>query len=100
MENNGILLDLHSNRGAIGYGIEAFNSRNPLAWPSFATAADVEGFSPTVIRVNECDPLRDEGINFYRLLRDGPDRRRPAARCGRVKAVSPRGPPLPVTASP
>ena len=67
-ENNGILLDLHNNRGAIGYGIEAFTDRNPLAWPSFATAADVEGFPPTVISVNECDPLRDEGINFYRLL--------------------------------
>jgi acetyl esterase len=67
-ENNGILLDLHNNRGAIGYGIEAFDERNPLAWPSFATAADVEGFPPTVISVNECDPLRDEGINFYRLL--------------------------------
>jgi len=57
-----------SNRGAIGYGIEAFTERNPLAWPSFATPADVEGFPPTVISVNECDPLRDEGINFYRLL--------------------------------
>jgi acetyl esterase/lipase len=67
-ENNGILLDLHSNRGAVGYGIEAFTERNPLAWPSFATVRDVEGFPPTVISVNECDPLRDEGINFYRLL--------------------------------
>ena len=67
-ENNGILLDLHHNRGAIGYGIEAFNDRNPLAWPSFATVQDVQGFPPTVISVNECDPLRDEGINFYRLL--------------------------------
>jgi acetyl esterase/lipase len=67
-ENNGILLDLHSNRGAVGYGIEAFNERNPLAWPSFAAADDVAGFPPTVISVNECDPLRDEGINFYRLL--------------------------------
>jgi acetyl esterase len=67
-ENNGILLDLHSNRGAVGYGIEAFNERNPLAWPSFAAAGDVAGFPPTVISVNECDPLRDEGINFYRLL--------------------------------
>jgi len=35
-ENNGILLDLHSNRGAMGYGIEAFNARDPLAWPAFA----------------------------------------------------------------
>jgi acetyl esterase len=68
VENNGILLDLHSNRGAMGYGIDAFNARDPLAWPSFATVDDVEGFPPTVINVNECDPLRDEGINFYRLL--------------------------------
>jgi acetyl esterase/lipase len=67
-ENNGILLDLHNNRGAMGYGIEAFDQRNPLAWPSFATVEDVAGFPPTVISVNECDPLRDEGINFYRLL--------------------------------
>src|SRR3984957_10204009 len=67
-ENNGLLLDLHSNRGAMGYGIEAFNARNPLAWPAFATAEDVKGLPPTVISVNECDPLRDEGIGFYRLL--------------------------------
>jgi acetyl esterase/lipase len=68
LDNNGILLDLHDNRGAVGYGIEAFDERNPLAWPSFATVDDVAGFPPTVISVNECDPLRDEGINFYRLL--------------------------------
>jgi acetyl esterase/lipase len=68
VENNGILLDLHNNRGAMGYGIEAFDERNPLAWPSFAAIEDIEGFPPTVINVNECDPLRDEGINFYRLL--------------------------------
>ncbi|HEX7760100.1 MAG TPA: alpha/beta hydrolase [Caulobacteraceae bacterium] len=67
-ENNGLLLDLHNNRGAMGYGIEAFNSRNPLAWPGFATVEDVAGLPPTVISVNECDPLRDEGVNFYRLL--------------------------------
>ena len=67
-ENNGILLDLHNNRGAMGYGIEAFNARDPLAWPAFATADDVKGLPPTVISVNECDPLRDEGIVFYRLL--------------------------------
>jgi acetyl esterase len=68
VENEGILLHLHNNRGAMGYGIEAFNEGNPLAWPSFATVDDVAGFPPTVINVNECDPLRDEGINFYRLL--------------------------------
>jgi acetyl esterase/lipase len=67
-ENNGILLDLHDNRGRLAYGIEAFEKRNPLAWPSFAIEDDVTGLVPTVISVNECDPLRDEGIEFYRLL--------------------------------
>ncbi len=71
-ENNGLLLDLHNNRGAMGYGIEEFKDGNPLAWPSFATEDDVRGLVPTVISVNECDPLRDEGIEFYRtLLRAG-----------------------------
>jgi acetyl esterase/lipase len=68
IENNGILLDLHNNRGPIGYGIEAYEAGNPLAWPSFATEDDVRGLVPTVVSVNECDPLRDEGIEFYRLL--------------------------------
>jgi acetyl esterase len=67
-ENNGILLDLHNNRGPLAYGIEAFDAKNPLAWPGLATSADVTGLPRTVISVNECDPLRDEGINFYRLL--------------------------------
>ena len=59
---------LANNRGAMGYGIEAFERQDPLAWPGFATVGDVEGFPPTVICVNEFDPLRDEGVNFYRLL--------------------------------
>jgi acetyl esterase len=67
-DNEGILISVHHNRGAMGYGIEAFRARDPLAWPSFAKAEDVKGLPPVVISVNECDPLRDEGINFYRLL--------------------------------
>ncbi|MEO5899892.1 MAG: alpha/beta hydrolase fold domain-containing protein, partial [Ilumatobacteraceae bacterium] len=67
-ENNGLLINVHNNRGAMGYGIEELNAGNPLAWPMFATADDVKDFPPTVISVNECDPLRDEGIEFYRLL--------------------------------
>jgi acetyl esterase len=63
-----LLSDVTCNRGRIGYGIEAFDARDPLAWPGFATRDDVTGFPPTVISVNECDPLRDEGIAFYRLL--------------------------------
>ena len=67
-ENNGILLDLHNNRGAMAYGIAELEARNPLAWPGFATEDDVRGLPPVYISVNECDPLRDEGIEFYRLL--------------------------------
>jgi acetyl esterase len=68
IENNGILLDLHHNRGRMGYGIEAFEARDALAWPSFATETDVAGLVPTVVSVNEFDPLRDEGVEFHRLL--------------------------------
>ena len=68
VENNGILIELHNNRGAMAYGIDALERGDPLAWPSFATEDDVRGLVPTVISVNECDPLRDEGIEFYRLL--------------------------------
>ena len=79
-ENNGLLLDLHNNNGAMAYGIEEFQQRNPLAWPGFAGDEDVAGFPPTIISVNECDPLRDEGIAFYRLLlKNGV-----AARCRQV----------------
>lgn len=67
-ENNGLLLDLHNNCGAMAYGMAAFEARDPLAWPAFATEDDVRGLPPVVISVNECDPLRDEGIEFYRLL--------------------------------
>ena len=67
-ENNGILLELHNNRATLAYGLEAFNARNPLAWPGFATVEDVRGLPATVISVNECDPLRDEGLVFYRRL--------------------------------
>jgi acetyl esterase len=84
VENNGIFLELHNNRGAMAYGIEAFEARNPLAWPSFATPDHVKGFPPTVISVNECDPLRDEGVEFYRmLLRAGV-----SARCRQVMGTT------------
>jgi acetyl esterase/lipase len=84
VENNGILLDLHNNNGAMAYGIEELNNRNPLAWPGFATEEDVKDLPETIISVNECDPLRDEGINFYRLLM----RAGVTARCHQVMGTS------------
>jgi acetyl esterase len=80
IENNGLLLDLHNNNGAMGYGIEAFENKDPLAWPAFASDAELQGLPPTVISVNECDPLRDEGIVFYRRLLQA----NVAARCRQV----------------
>lgn len=68
VENAGILMDTRSNYGAVAYGMEALRKRNPLAWPAFATEHDVTGFPPVIISVNECDPLRDDGVDFYRLL--------------------------------
>lgn len=69
-ENEGIFIFVQENRSTMAYGIDAFNQRNPLAWPGMATPDDVRGLPPVVISVNECDPLRDEGIGFYRLLLD------------------------------
>lgn len=71
-ENNGIVIEIHSNRGAMAYGIEELENKNPLAWPGFATEDDLKGMPPMIISLNECDPLRDEGLDFYRkLLRAG-----------------------------
>ena len=67
-ENNGILLDLHHNNGAMGHGWDSFEAEDPLARPLFASSEDVIGLPPTTISVNECDPLRDESIAYYRLL--------------------------------
>lgn len=67
-ENEGILISVHNNHAAQAYGQAAFEQRDPLAWPLFAVASDLTGFPPTMISVNECDPLRDEGIAFYRKL--------------------------------
>ena len=46
-------------------GVLATGSRNtkknPSAWPGFVSEDDASGLVPTIISVNECDPLRDEG---------------------------------------
>lgn len=67
-ENDGIFISVNHNLLTHAYGMEAFDNRDALAWPSFATEQDVQGLPFVVISVNECDPLRDEGVNFYRLL--------------------------------
>jgi acetyl esterase len=56
-ENNGIFIHVQTNRATVGYGIGAFVDRNPLAWPSFATAADVEGFPPVETFTTVCPEI-------------------------------------------
>lgn len=67
-ENNGYVIDTHNNRVLHAYGMEAFEAKNPLAWPIFASKDDLAGLPPTMISLNECDPLRDEGLELYRRM--------------------------------
>ena len=67
-ENDGIFITIGNNHGAMAYGMKELETGNPLAWPHFATIEDLKDFPPTMVSVNECDPLRDEGIAFYRKL--------------------------------
>ncbi len=73
------LASLHENDGyfiandVMGYFVEAYdpggaNLTNPLAWPWHASVDDLAGLPPHVISVNELDPLRDEGLDYFRKL--------------------------------
>ena len=68
-ENNQYFLDCE-NMGGIAkvYDLGGPDRTNPLAWPLHATADDLAGLPPHVISVNELDPLRDEGLAYYRKL--------------------------------
>jgi acetyl esterase len=50
------------------YVSEGDNTRNPLAWPYWATSEDLKGLPPHVVSVNELDPLLDEGMAYYHKL--------------------------------
>jgi len=50
------------------YDPDGRNSLNPLAWPYHSAREDLLGLPPHVVWTNELDPLRDEGIAFYRKL--------------------------------
>jgi len=53
---------------AVAYDPAHENDHNPLCWPYFAEAQDLQGLPPHVISVNELDPLRDEGLKYYETL--------------------------------
>jgi acetyl esterase len=57
------------------------NAANPEVWPLHASLDELRGMPPHVISVNELDPLRDEGLQYYRaLVRAG------VSACGRLVA--------------
>jgi len=50
------------------YDPERAHSDDPTCWAGVATDEDLRGLPPHVISVNEVDPLRDEGLDYYRRL--------------------------------
>jgi len=63
VENMGALAATYTRPGSA-------DTTNPLAWPMHAEAPDLEGLPPHVISVNQLDPLRDEGLVYFRKLLD------------------------------
>lgn len=73
------LPSLHENDGyflgcrlmdalAVVYDPTGEHATDPACWPYHATVDDLVGMPPHVISVNELDPLRDEGLAYYRKL--------------------------------
>ena len=53
---------------ARAYDPDRAHAGDPECWPYAATVDDLRGMPPHVISVNELDPLRDEGLAYYRRL--------------------------------
>ncbi len=70
-ENDQYMLSVKA-MGALArvYDPSGEHDQNPLAWPLHASRDDLAGLPPHVISVNELDPLRDEGLAFFRKLLD------------------------------
>ena len=68
-DNDGILVSVPMlGAMAKAYTPEPHDAANPLAWPYHATVDELAGLPPHAISVNELDPLRDEGLAYYRQL--------------------------------
>lgn len=67
VENDGYMLSTEVMAG-FGYYYGPDDGENPHAWPYHASVEDLVGLPPVVLDMNELDPLRDEGVAFYRQL--------------------------------
>ena len=69
VENNTYMLDCAQMSVLVRvYDPTGEHADNPLAWPLQASVEELKGLPPHVISVNELDPLRDEGLEYYRKL--------------------------------
>jgi acetyl esterase len=68
-ENDGYFLAC-DQMGALAklYNPTGEHAKNPLAWPYHASIEELSGLPPHVISVNQLDPLRDEGLAYFRKL--------------------------------
>jgi acetyl esterase len=70
-ENDGYVLTCDQLSSlARAYDPTGINATNPLAWPLHAGIGELSNLPPHVISVNELDPLRDEGLMYFRKLLD------------------------------
>ena len=71
-ENDTYFLECSHQMAALAkvYDPSGENATNPLAWPYHASIDDLIGLPPHVISVNQLDPLRDEGLAYFRKLID------------------------------
>ena len=71
-ENDSYFLECGHQMAALArvYDPSGENATNPLAWPYYASTDDLVGLPPHVISVNQLDPLRDEGLAYFRKLLD------------------------------
>ena len=69
-ENEGYMVDTQFLGPMLArvYDPTGENGTNPLAWPYYAERSNLTGLPPHAISVNELDPLRDEGLGYYRKL--------------------------------
>lgn len=67
VENDGYMVRMATSAAfAYFYGPEAMEDAR--AWPYHASVEEVKGLPPVVLRMDELDPLRDEGVVFARKL--------------------------------
>jgi acetyl esterase/lipase len=69
LENDGYFID--ASIGAVirsVYDPAGEHDDDPLCWPLRASDEDLAGLPPHVVTVCELDPLRDEGLAYYRRL--------------------------------